>query len=61
MSSSLDRLNEHPLVSRAGSRDPLRNNPSLLRDKPLQLLFILVIDVHIFVIAETARTFLPHK
>lgn len=60
MPCAFDGLNKHPLVTRTGARDPLRNDTALLRDKPLKFLLVLVIDVDIFVFAEPADAFLSH-
>lgn len=58
MPCALDCLNEHSLVPGACSRDSLGNNASLLGDESLKLLFVLVIDVHVFVFAKAADAFL---
>ena len=60
MARPLNRGNEHPLMPGACSRDPLRNNPSLLRDEALKFLFGLVVNKIFFVIAEAARAFFPY-
>jgi len=41
-------------MSCAGTGDAAGDNPALLRNKPLQFLLILVIDVEFFIIAEAA-------
>ncbi len=55
MAGPLDGDNKHALVFRTGSRNTLRDDASLLRNEPLELLFVLVIDIEFFVIAESAR------
>ena len=54
MPCTLDRLDKHPLMSGTRARDPFRNDPALLGNESLKLLFILIIDIDIFVIAEPA-------
>src|ERR1041384_2430451 len=54
MPGPFDRLDKLALVARAGSRDPLGDDLSLLRDEPREAFFILVIDVNLVVLAKPA-------
>lgn len=60
MPGAFDGLDEHPLVTRACAGDSLGNNAALLGDKPLKLLLVFVIDIHVFVFAESADPLLSH-
>ena len=60
MPGPLDRLHQDALVAGAGARDPLRDDPALLRDEPLQPFVVLVVDIHFFAFAEPADTLLAH-
>ncbi len=54
MPGSLDRQGELPLMLRASSGDPARDNLSLLRRKLDQPLVVFIIDVDVAVFAEPA-------
>jgi hypothetical protein len=56
---ALDRDNEHALMLGARSSDSLRDDASLFGDEALELLFRLIIDVVLFVVAEPASAFFP--
>lgn len=59
MACPFDGDDEHPLMLRTGSRDPLGDDASLLRNEPLELFLVLVIHVEFFVVTETAGSFFP--
>lgn len=61
MACPLDGDDEHPLMLRAGSRNPLRDDASLLRNETLELFLVLVIHVEFLVIAESACALFPHS
>ena len=60
MTCAFDRSHEHPLVLGTGAGDSLRDDAALFRDKPLEFLLGLVVDVVLLVVAEAACTFLSH-
>lgn len=55
MAGPLDGDNKHALVFRTGPRNTLRDDASLLRNEPLELFLVLVIDIEFFIVAESAR------
>ncbi len=57
MPRTLDGDNQHALMLCACPGNTLRNNPPLLRNEPLDFLFVLVIDVIFFIVAEAAGPF----
>ena len=59
MAGTLDRNDELSLVTRACAGDSLGDDLALFVHAPLKSLLILIINVHIFAVAESARSFLP--
>jgi hypothetical protein len=55
MPCSLDCSDQLTLVFCTRARNPFGDDLTLFRNEPLQLLFILVIDIDFFVIAESTR------
>lgn len=60
MARPLDCGNEHPLMSGTRPRDPLGNDPALLRHEALKLLIGFVINKIFLVVAEAARALFSH-
>jgi len=58
MSCPLDGENELPLVVRTRSGDALGNDASLLRNATRQTFLVLVVNVRVFGVAESARALL---
>lgn len=61
MARPLNRTYQLPLMFCARSGDSLGNDLTLFRNETVQFLFILVVDVDFFSIAETARAFFPYR
>jgi hypothetical protein len=56
MPCSLDCSDQFTLVFCTRARDPFGDDLTFFRNESLQLLFILVIDIDFFVIAESTRS-----
>jgi hypothetical protein len=56
MARAFDSLHQLPLMLGARAGNPAGNDAPLFCDEALELLFILVVDIDFFVIAEAART-----
>lgn len=61
MARPLNRPYQLPLMFCARSGDSFGNDLALFRNETVQFLFILVVDVDFFSIAETASTFFPYR
>jgi hypothetical protein len=61
MARPLNRPYELPLMFCARSGDSLGNDLALFRNETVQFLFILIVDVDFFSIAETASTFFSYR
>ena len=59
MAGTLDRNDKLSLVTRACAGDSLGDDLALFVHTPLKSLLIFVVDIHIFAVAEAARSFLP--
>lgn len=59
MARPFDSDDKHPLMPGAGPCDALRDDASLLRDKPLKLLLGFVVDEVFLVVAEAACALFP--
>jgi len=60
MTRSFDGPDQLPLMFCTGSGNPFGNDFALFRDKTIQFLLILVVDINLLRVAETAGAFLPH-